>query len=168
MITPIPTPFDIIEPPAGAFVPSSIMWLVLALLGAIVFLSAIVSTRRRPAHSVSSLLNSLLSDLNHIRTEATSPQDLERAARLVRRIISPYLPGDAAGLSSGEMRSLADILRERKDDMTSSVAEILPLLAEVEDYAYAPSFEQNLAAAQTTLRSLCELLESHLRRYRPQ
>jgi hypothetical protein len=167
MTTPIPTPFDIIDPPPGAFIPSGTMWLVLGLVGVAAFLVAKLAARRGKAHSVGSLLDSLLTELGQVRSQASSPHDLERAARLVRRIISPYLSCDTAGLSSDEMRSLAGTLREQKDEVTSSVAQILPLLAELEDYAYAPAFDQTSDTARTALNTLFERLETHVRRHRP-
>jgi hypothetical protein len=167
MTTPIPTPFDIIDPPPGAFIPSGTMWVVLVLAGIAAFLLARFGGGRGRSHSISSLLNVLLAELNQIRTQVTNQHDLERAARIGRRILSPYLPCDTAGLSSAEMRSLASTLCEQKDDLASSVAEILPLLAAIEDYAYAPSFEQTISTAQATLNSLFDRLEAHVRRHPP-
>jgi hypothetical protein len=66
------------------------------------------------------------------------------------------------------MRALAGALREQKDDATCSIAQILPLVAELEDYAYAPALDQNSHTARTTLNALFEQLEAHVRRHRPE
>jgi hypothetical protein len=168
METPIPTPFDIIPPPPGAWVPSPLSWgitLLLAILGGW-WCSRL--RRQQPAPPIQRMLQSLLADLQS--TLQTSPPQLERASRIARRIVSQYSAinpkgGDLTGLSSSELRELALTLPTTTDAQAASHAELLTLIADLEDGAYAP----HNAELPTTLATLGErlrlALETHLRRF---
>jgi hypothetical protein len=168
MNTAIPTPFDIIDPSPGALVPSGMAWIVLLLGAVVAFLLTSVFSRRTRAQSLNTLVAALLQELQSIGAQASNPHELERVARLGRRILATYLPEDTAGLSSVEMRALSETLHQKDSELLVSASKALVALADVEDRAYAPSGAtdknpENTAAVQ----NLVDQLENLVRRQRP-
>jgi hypothetical protein len=168
MNTPIPTPFDIIEPGPGALVPTGLAWLALLLCAGVV-LGAIAIMRRVPrAPSVNTTIRNLVDQLRRTRLEAHDQSEIERATRLARLIISPFLTSTVDTMSCAEIRSLADTLKDRSYDSDRSLAAILSLLAELEELSYAPlnsARDPDLSAA--ILDRLTSAIESHLGRFKP-
>jgi hypothetical protein len=144
------------------------LWWALVLVGLCALLIMRIAWRRGRTSSINSLLSSLVSELKNTSPRATTPGELERTTRLARRILTPYLNCEAAGLSSEEMRTLADSLREQSDADSRSLAEIVVAVAELEDQAYAPARDSAWSSkTETSVRALVELVENHVRRHRP-
>jgi hypothetical protein len=163
METAIPTPFDIIPPPPGAWVPSGLTWGLLLVLIALAAIAALRLRRRFKAPPLQSLLELLFRDLSQALNHR--PIQLERASRLARRIISQYLPQDLAGLSSTELRACASHLPVETDAKAASTAEIVRLIAELEDQAYAPNSDISGAPVAQLGKDLQEAIERHMRRF---
>lgn len=164
MKSPIPTPFDIIAPPPGPWVPSPLAWIVLlcALIIACWLIRGIGKNRRAPA--VEQVLRNLEAELTH--TASQEPVQLERLCRLAKRLIGFYIPHDLTGLSSAETRLIADALF-KGDERDRSAAEIVQLLASVEDREYEPRQESGETTIRSEAQKLSVLFSSHLRRHKP-
>lgn len=168
MTTPIPTPFDIIDPSPGALVPTAIAWLSLVAVSFVV--CAVIAMRRRipRAKSINARLQRLVDELRSIATNASTPQELERLARLSRRIISPYMTSEVSGMSPGDLRAAAASLRKKADDKDQSLSEAILLLSAIEEQAYAPrELISNTATLSGSIEKLVSSLENHVRRFRP-
>jgi hypothetical protein len=168
MNTPIPTPFDIIDPGPGALVPTGLAWIAL-LAGALGVLLYIVYRRRIPgANSIHATLRGLLDELRAAAAQPGSVQNLERVIRLARRILTPYTSEELATMSCSELRSMSATLSTGADAAAASLSTLLGQLAELEEQAYAP--QTNLAdrARLSELHTnLVGGLEDHVRRFRP-
>lgn len=163
METPIPTPFDIIPPPPGAWVPSPLTWSLVLLLAIIGGWWGSRLRRKQPAPPIQRMLQSLLADLKSTLT--TSPPQVERASRIARRIVSQYASVDITGLSSSELREQASTLPITTDAQSASNAELLTLIADLEDGAYAPRSGEFPATLTALGERLLLALETHLRRF---
>ncbi|MEY4701780.1 MAG: hypothetical protein RL326_1967 [Pseudomonadota bacterium] len=164
MQTPIPTPFDIISPPPAPWVPTTYAWLVLlsALVLAYWWIRRLGRKRRAPA--VEQIIRGLESELTHATTQ--DPLRLERVCRLAKRLIAFYIPQDLTGLTSPETRMVAEALR-KGDDRSRSAAQIVELLAAIEDREYAPKDSSPESALLTDVNNLTAALATHTRRYKP-
>jgi len=164
MKTPIPTPFDIIPPPPGPWVPSSQAWLALlcALLVAWLLIRRVGKRGRSPA--VDRIVRNLDAELTHAASQ--EPVQLERLCRLAKRLIAFYIPHDLTGLTSPETRLIADSLL-KGDERARSCAEIVRLLAEIEDHEYEPRRESGDATIRSETEKLAELFSRHIRRHKP-
>jgi len=164
MKTAIPTPFDIIPPPPGPWVPSSQAWLALlcALLVAWLLIRRVGKRGRSPA--VDRIIRNLEAELTH--TASQEPAQLERLCRLAKRLIAFYIPHDLTGLTSPETRLIADSLF-KGDDRARSSAEIVRLLAEIEDREYEPRLESGESTIRSETEKLAALFSAHIRRHKP-
>lgn len=163
METAIPTPFDIIPPPPGAWIPSPLTWglfILLTVVGAVV---ALRLRRRLAAPALNSLLALLFQDLT--QTLNHNPIQLDRASRLARRILSQYLPDDLTGLSSSELRACASNLPSETDARAASTAGIVRLIADLEDQAYAPGLTSTGEPIAQLAKDLASAIEAHMRRF---
>jgi hypothetical protein len=168
MNTPIPTPFDIINPGPGAIVPTSLAWILLTASTLSVLLYINYRRRTPSANSIQATLNALLDELRIAAAQPINQQSLERTTRLVRRIITPYLSEDIATMSCSELKSLAASLHCNMEDQGTSLSTLLIQLAEIEEQAYAPQTNETGSAKIRELHSeLIGGLESHVRRFRP-
>lgn len=165
MSTPIPTPFDIVDPPAGPIVPSMTVWILTALALAALLLLRWLMLRRPGNPPVAKLIAALLDEVKRATAQSQTHHLVERSARLTRRIVSTYLPQAIDSLSQREMRSLAASLGASSDERNRSTAAILELLAEIEELAYAP--HDHAPEIRPRLAQLGELLDTHVRRHRP-
>jgi hypothetical protein len=109
------------------------------------------------------MLQSLLADL--AATLTTSPPQVERASRIARRIVSQYSSVDLTGLSSSELREEASTQPTTTDAQAASHAELLTLIADLEDAAYAPRSGDFPTTVATLGERLRLALETHLRRF---
>lgn len=172
MDTPIPTPFDIINPGPGALVPTGLAWAALAAcaLGVIAYISY---RRRIPgAHSMQSTLLVLLDQLRSAASKSSvdcgDQHSFERVSRLVRRVLTPYMSVEVATMSCSELRSVAATLLISSDEAETSLAPILSQLAELEEQAYAPQAGPEDRARLIELQGLLVSgIETHVRRFRP-
>ncbi len=163
MNTPIPTPFDIVDPPSGPIIPSLSVWL-LTLFAVLAFLlTNWIIQRKRRAPSVGALVVVLLEELRRTATTPLTTASTERIARLAKRIISPHVAHEIDSLSSSEMRELASSLRATPRESDQSAASILELLAKVEDSAYSPFPDGTTSLS--LISQLAGSLEQHVRRY---
>lgn len=168
MTTPIPTPFDIIDPSPGALVPTVTAWFSLLVVSLIV--CAVIAMRRRipRAKSINARLQKLVDELRSVAAHTSTPQELERLARLSRRIISPYVTSEVSGMSPGDLRAAAATLGKSRDDNDRSLSEIIFLLAAIEEQTYAPGESiSNASALSGSVEALVTRLENHVRRFRP-
>jgi hypothetical protein len=168
MTTPIPTPFDIIDPGPGALVPSGLAWLALVAVSLLICAAIAIKRRIPKAKSINARLQKLLDELRAGATGVTAPQDIERLARLVRRIVSPYMSVEVSGMSSGDLRLAAATLHTKPEERDRSLSEALLLLATIEELAYAP--RDSISDARVLsgiLEKLVTSLESHVRRFPP-
>lgn len=168
MTTPIPTPADIIDPQPGALEPTSTAWLFLAVL-TILFWFYLRFIQRKP--SPQPLHSTLQALVNQLRLETsqphTSPQ-AERVVKLARCIVSPYTEHDTSSMTSDELRSLAQSLEQSTHDNFRSLAQILPLIADIEEQAYAPkTCVTQEGDTRSSMITLATLLEEHTRRFKP-
>jgi hypothetical protein len=168
MNTPIPTPFDIIEPGPGALVPTWLAWLVL-VIGAAAFLAAIALKRRAPRPpSVNATLRNLIDQLRRAKLDDRDQRNIEQATRLARLVISPFTRTSISTMSCYEIKSLADALQNSSDDSERSLAEALALLGELEERSYAPiTSDGDLALSRAILDKLTSAIESHVGRFKP-
>jgi hypothetical protein len=168
MNTPIPTPFDIIDPGPGALVPTGVTWIALAACAIIVLLYTAYRRRTPSAHSIHATLRALIDELRVAAAQSNSEQGLERVTRLARRVLTPYTSGELATMSCSELRSMSASLGRSSDEAAISLSPLLGQLAELEEQAYAP---QTSEASHVKLRELCtdliSGLEAHVRRFRP-
>ncbi len=163
MNPPIPTPFDIIPPPPGPWVPSPNAWLVLvALLVVAGWLIRRMGRIHRPVSQ--QIVAQLLKDLN--RTASQEQVHLERLCRVAKRLLAFYIPEDLTGLSSPEMRHAADCL-SKGDDSAHSAAAIIRLLADIEDREYAPRQNTTDGTIRSEVDKLTSLFVAHVRRHKP-
>jgi hypothetical protein len=164
MKTAIPTPFDIIPPPPGPWVPTTYSWI--ALMCALVLSSWLIRRigRRRRTPAVEQIVRGLESELTHAATQ--DPVRLERVCRLAKRLIAFYIPQDLTGLTSPETRMVAEALR-KGDDRSRSAAHIVDLLATIEDQEYAPKETSPQSALHADVNQLTAAITAHTRRYRP-
>ena len=165
MATPIPTPFDIIDPPPGPFIPSLHMWLWLAIATALGATLAWWFSNRQKRGSTASAVQELVAELKRITSTAMPTAGAERITRIAKRILAAYMPADPAGLSPVELRVLASSMSRAPDESTRSASSILALVAEVEELTYSPNFSD--VVYQPIARNLVSDLENHVRRYRP-
>ena len=170
------TPFDIIEPPPGALIPSFAAWIALtALVIGGYTLSKIISKKRR-ASPLGKTLSALLDEAKKIAARADSPAEIERLARLLRRIVSQLVMKDVSALTPIEIKQLAISLKNSADSKSqptdehlqkiASNSSILNILSELEEHAYSPlTKSESSAITRTIITRLIDVLESHLRRF---
>ena len=168
MDTPIPTPFDIIDPNPGALVPTSLTWillLVIALLGALITL---LRSRKPGPAKIHRTLQRLLVEIRQAADTYSRPSDLDRIIRLAKRIISPYLDADAASLTATELRQVSHSFKTKHDESKDVIAAGLAALADLEDLAYAPNdtAPQSIRAKELVV-ALISRLESLVKGVRP-
>lgn len=163
MNTPIPTPFDIIPPPPGPWVPTGYAWLFLIALLLLAWWLIRRSGRRRSL-ATQQIVRSLETELSHAASQ--TPLPLERLCRLTKRLIGFYIPHDLSGLTSPETRVVAQALR-KGDDRSRSAAEIVDLLATIEDQEYAPRERSQESLLNSEIQHLLTAITAHTRRYKP-
>lgn len=168
MDTPIPTPFDIIDPAPGAVVPTGMAWLILLVLVGLA-LAAIAVYRRTPrGRSVHRTLHALLDEVRRLCSQPSAQRNTQRITRLTRRLASAYCGIDTGALSCAELRALAQEIGSRTDESAHSLSSIVALLAHLEEQAYAPHHATApQASSDDTLVTLVQTLETHVRRFRP-
>jgi hypothetical protein len=164
MKTPIPTPFDIIPPPPGPWVPTSYAWLALACLLLLCWVLIRRIGQRRGSPAAEQIVRALETELSHATNQ--TPLPLERVCRLTKRLIAFYIPQDLSGLTSPETRIVAQTLR-KGDDRSRSAAEIVDLLATIEDQEYAPRKSSQDSALYDDVKNLTAAITAHARRYKP-
>jgi hypothetical protein len=165
MDSPIPTPFDIIDPSAGALTPTPLAWAILILTAgcSALLISALIGSNRR-ANKLSKTLKRLfneLCDTSNLITANTQPYPtdlIERAARITRRILTPVTDVDTGGMSCAELREMAHQLSSFKgdykaDELSCAVSNALNLLANLEELTYAPH-------DNTSIKNVSELLNN--------
>jgi len=165
MRTPIPTPFDIIEPPPGPLIPSGTTWLALVLITVLGVAATRWFNRASKAKTMDDVLQNLVEELHRRASSAASHSDLERITRLAKRIVAAYTPTDPAGLSPVELRSTAAVLRASMNDTDRSTAVIVELIADIEELTYAPSTDD--VHHHTLVSNLVTNLSNQVRRPRP-
>ena len=139
MNTPIPTPFDIIDPGPGAVVPTSLTWIILLALGVLGALITLLRSRQPGPAKIYRTLDKLLVEIHQAANTSSHANDLDRIIRLAKRIISPYLDVDAVSLTSTELRQLSQSFKTKHEESTGAIAAGLTALADLEDLAYAPN-----------------------------
>lgn len=147
MPTPIPTPYDIIPPPPGTWIPSALTWSLLTVCF-LASLAWILIRARAARNSLDSIITGLSEEL--ARELVKQPIELERISRLARRIASYQLGVDITGLTAAELRERTSSHSNQK----GSTPALMRALAVVEDLAYAPmssSEENQLAQAISDL-----------------
>jgi hypothetical protein len=171
MESPIPTPFDIIEPSSGALTPTPLAWVLLLLVagcGALL-ISALIG-RSRSANKLSYTLKRLFNELcdaaKLITADSTSypSATIERVTRITRRILAPLTLADTGGMSCSELRELSRELTAARSDpksaeLTEAISNALDLLAILEELTYAPHDKASL----DNLAELINSLMQHLR-----
>jgi hypothetical protein len=168
METPIPTPFDIIDPGPGQLVPTSFAWLLLFTLAALAGLILALRSRRPAPKNIYRTLTRLVHELKKAADSGDKTADLDRIIRLARRIVSPYLEDDATSLTSDELRIKSQTIRAKKLESLDSLAGALSTLADLEEFAYAPKGRRNGGDKLDDLvKLLVDTLEQHVRRYKP-
>jgi hypothetical protein len=85
---------------------------------------------------------------------------------VAKRLIAFYIPQDLSGLSSTETHIVAQALR-KGDDRSRSAAEIVDLLAIIEDQEYAPRERTQNSALHADVKNLTAAITAHTRRYKP-
>lgn len=165
MTTPIPTPFDIIDPPPGPFIPSLHTWLWLAIATALGATLAWWLSNRQKRRSTASAVQELVAELRRINSTAMPSAGAERITRIAKRILAAFMTADPAGLSPVELRVLASSMGAAPDECTRSASSILALVAEVEELTYSPNCSDPVC--QPIIHNLVSDLENHVRRYRP-
>jgi len=163
---PIPTPFDIIPPASGPLIPSTVAWILLAVLGAGGAWLASRARNQGTGNSLRAVLESLAKDLDHAAREL-STGEVERVTRVARRIISHYVPNDLSGFTSAEIRTLAHERAENADEMFLSTSAILHIIADLEELAYAPKRNAIAREASELATRLSRMINLHLRRHPP-
>jgi hypothetical protein len=163
MSTPIPSPFDIIEPPPGPIVPSPMAWILTALFFAAMLALSRLLYRRMKTPPLHTLVATLLDEFKRAASQSHTSLAVERIARLTKRILSVLIADDVDSLSSSEIRSLAISLSRSSDERQRSSAAILELLAQVEELAYAP--QDSTPEIQSLISQLERSLEEHVRRH---
>jgi hypothetical protein len=166
MNTPIPTPFDIVDPPAGPIVPTLMWWLLTSLFILCLLLARWIAHRKATPPSVAILVSALLDELKRTTKLPQEGLVIERTIRLAKRIVSPYVDQEVDSLSSSEMRALAESLRASSEERDQSSGSILQLLAAIDEIAYAP--RDGSTEISTLIPQLENSLEQHVRRHQPQ
>lgn len=172
MNTPIPTPFDIIDPRPGALVPTGLAWIALAAcsLGVLGYISF---RRRTPgAHSMQATLRVLIDELRAAAAQCSDTGEMghnfELVTRLIRRVLTPYVSKELATMSCSELRSASSTLLQSSNKADVSLAPLLSQLATLEEHSYAPqTSSKELAGLQQLQSKLIDEIESHVRRFRP-
>lgn len=168
METPIPTPFDIISPGPGPLVPTSLAWVLLLAFGLLGAGIALVRSRRPGPAKIYRALQRLLHEIKQVANKCSSTSDLERIIRLSKRILSPYLDGDAASLTSTELKALSQSYKSRHQVSSDAIAASLAALADLEDLTYAPNdYSQLISREKELTASLVSRLESLIREVKP-
>jgi hypothetical protein len=110
----------------------------------------------------------LLQEIKQVADKCSSTSDLERIIRLSKRILSPYLDGDAASLTSTELKELSLSYKARHQVSSDSIAASLASLAELEDLTYAPTDPlQKTNRERELLDALVNRLESLVKEVKP-
>jgi hypothetical protein len=162
MATPIPTPFDIIDPPPGPLIPSLTMWLMLVGLLVVARTVLWLFQRAKKPTPLGQHVRSLLHNLSTTANKAETPEQLQRVARLAKRILSAYLPFDPSSLSPSDLRDKAGSLTKSLDPLEQSTGSLLHLLADIEDLTYAPHTATELIRQRAT--QLLEATQTHVGR----
>jgi hypothetical protein len=163
MKTTIPSPFDIIPPPPGPWEPTRYAWLLLIVVLLLCFWLIRRSGQRRTLLAPQ-IVRALETELSHAASQTPIP--LERLSRLTKRLIGFYITQDLSGLTSPETRVVAQSLR-KGDDQSRSAAEIVELLATIEDQEYAPRERSPEIALSDDIKHLLTAISAHTRRYKP-
>lgn len=128
----IPTPFDITPIPHIPWEPGAVSWVVAVMT--LLLVSAAVALWGRYGRSSRNerALRRLLRELSALQASKAGPE-CERFSRLARRIFSSLVGIDLAGCSPDELRRLAAATEDLEE------AEALRLIAQIEEFAYAPA-----------------------------
>jgi hypothetical protein len=168
MTTPIPTPFDIIDPDLGPLLPTGLAWLLLLACAGIGLLCVALLRRTPRPHSLRATLRSLLNELRAAANNVSCRQDIERVARIARRLISLYTSAEVASMSCSELLTFAKTLKQHSEDNSRALSPLILLLSDLEERAYAPiSDSQDLSGLHETLRKLVSGIEEHITRFQP-
>lgn len=168
METPIPTPFDIIEPGPGALVPTGMAWILLLSVSILIASVSLLRSRKPGPAKIYRALEKLLSEIKQATDSLSRQGDLERIIRLAKRIISPYLETEAASLTSTELRHLSESYKAKHQEATDAIAAGLTALADLEDLAYAPNSSNDQPDKRRDLvATLISRLESLVRGVKP-
>jgi hypothetical protein len=132
METPLPTPFDIIDPGPGQLVPTGLAWIFLFAVAALVGLIIALRSRRPVPKNIYKTLTRLVHELKQAADSGNKTSDLDLIIRLARRIVSPYLEDDATSLTSDELRIRSQTIRAKKLESLDSLACALSTLADLE------------------------------------
>jgi len=154
MPTPIPTPYDIIPPPPGPWIPSALTWSILAAFF-LAALSWILFRSRTTRISLDSIVTVLSEELT--RELAKEPIELERISRLARRIASHQLGTDITGLTPSELHERANSYLNQR----SSITALIHAIAKIEELAYAPISASEDGALDQALQDIAQYLSMH-------
>lgn len=151
-MTPIPTPFDIVLPPAPAWSPSSAVWLLfgVVLLGIICLI--LVRSKKPPPLQLN-FRDQLLRDVRRCLSDRDT-RELHYVVQLAMRTLTVVSGNDYAALSSSALRQVS------QNTGHPSIASFIFAIAAAKDLLYAPSQreEQKVIAAKQLLISAEELL----------
>lgn len=159
----IPTPFDILDPPAGPLTPPTLAWLILFFVTLLAALVAVRRNRRTSVGSIHKLMGALLDEVKRAEAGELSGASLQRVVRLAKRIIAPHASSDPSGLSPAEIRDLAISMSRSVNELERSASNILERIAHIDELTYAPA--NSSSARRELVTRLITDLESHLRRH---
>lgn len=143
MNEPIPTPFDITSIPYIAWEPGARDWMLAFSVFAAALVGIGLAALLLRLRSTDRALTRLLKQLSESSVSAPG-LECERFSRLCRRILSFLVGLDLSGCTAQELRGMAQATQDERE------AEMLGIVAAIEDWAYAPAG----AADPATIASL--------------
>lgn len=155
MNEPIPTPYDIVPIPHIPWEPGTSVWGIAAGVFAAVVLLIFLARFFSRGNAKVRALRPLLSELSKLSTPRTSVA-CERFTRLARRILSFLVGLDLSGYSADELRKLAAATSD------GSEAEVLVLIAQLEDLTYAPDGVRDEAGLPSLAREVVHALNRYV------